>query len=197
MKPRTAEVQRETRETRIRMKLNIDGSGRAAIASPIGFLTHMLETLTRHGIFDLEAHIEGDLQVDQHHTVEDTGIVLGEAFKQALGEKRGIRRAGFFIYPMDEALARVAVDLSGRPFLKYKVKLAHKTVGDLHTDLVEDFFLGFATALGANLHIKVHYGRSDHHKIEAVFKALGRALKEACQIEPRLQNQIPSTKGAL
>jgi len=194
---RTAEIKRETKETRIHIKLNLDGSGKIAIQSPIGFLTHMLDTLARHGGFDMEATIEGDLHVDQHHTVEDTGIVLGEAIKQALGDKRGINRAGFFIFPMDEALARVALDISGRPFLKYKAKLNTKKIGDLQTDLVEDFFLGFANALGANLHIKVHYGRSDHHKLEAIFKALARALKMACQIDPRMANEIPSTKGTV
>ncbi len=194
---RVAEIKRETKETRIHIKLNLDGSGKIAIQSPIGFLTHMLDTLARHGGFDLEATIEGDLHVDQHHTVEDTGIVLGEAIKQALGDKRGINRAGFFIFPMDEALARVALDISGRPFLKYKAKLKSKKIGDLQTDLVEDFFLGFANALGANLHIKVVYGRSDHHKVEAIFKALARALKMACQIDPRMANEIPSTKGTV
>ncbi|RMF58731.1 MAG: imidazoleglycerol-phosphate dehydratase HisB [Calditrichaeota bacterium] len=194
---RIAEISRKTRETNIEMKINLDGSGQVAIQSPIGFLTHMLETLARHGAFDLEARIEGDLEVDQHHTVEDTGIVLGEVFKKALGDKKGIRRAGFFIFPMDEALARVALDISGRPFLKFKAKFEEPRIGDLESGLIEDFFLGFTNSLGANVHVKVHYGRSDHHKAEAIFKALGRALRTACEIDPRMSDEIPSTKGVI
>lgn len=194
---RTATVERNTKETQIKITLNIDGAGKSRVVSEIGFLNHMLETFAKHGIFDLEAEIHGDLQVDQHHTVEDSGIVLGEAFKKALAEKRGIKRAGFFIYPMDEALATVAVDISGRPFLKWDTKFKNKKVGDLSTELLEDFFQGFAKALGANLHVLVHYGRSDHHKIEAIFKALAKAMKTACEVEKRLKNEIPSTKGLL
>jgi len=194
---RVATVGRETKETQIEIKLNIDGSGRSRIASPIGFLNHMLETLARHGLFDIEAEIEGDIHVDQHHTVEDTGIVLGEAFRKALGDKRGIKRAGFFIYPMDDALVTAAIDLSGRPYLRMEARFGSERVGDLTTALLEDFFQGFASALGANLHIRVHYGRSDHHKVEAIFKALGRALREACEVEERSKEAIPSTKGVL
>ena len=194
---RTADIIRKTTETQIRMSLNIDGDGDGKIASPIGFLTHMLETFCRHGLFNLEADIAGDMHVDQHHTVEDCGIVLGEVFKKALGEKRGIRRSGFFIYPMDEALARVSLDLSGRPFLVWDVALENPAIGDLDTELLQDFFLGFTNALALNLHIRVEYGRSDHHKVEAIFKALARSLKEACEIDPRLGDQIPSTKGVL
>ncbi|MCB0289246.1 MAG: imidazoleglycerol-phosphate dehydratase HisB [Calditrichaeota bacterium] len=194
---RSASISRETRETRIAMSVNLDGRGESEIVSPIGFLTHMLETFARHGIFDLQANIEGDLEVDQHHTVEDCGIVLGEVFKKALGDKRGIKRAGFFIYPMDEALATVAIDISGRSFLKLEAEFSNARVGELEIELLEDFFLGFSAALGANLHIRVHYGRSDHHKIEAVFKALAKAMKSACEIEPRIADTIPSTKGVL
>ena len=194
---RSASISRETRETRIAMTVNLDGRGESEIVSPIGFLTHMLETFARHGIFDLQANIEGDLEVDQHHTVEDCGIVLGEVFKKALGDKRGIKRAGFFIYPMDEALATVAIDISGRSFLKLEAEFSNARVGELEIELLEDFFLGFSGALGANLHIRVHYGRSDHHKIEAVFKALAKAMKSACEIEPRIAGTIPSTKGVL
>jgi imidazoleglycerol-phosphate dehydratase len=194
---RKATIKRNTSETQIAMTLNIDGSGKSKIDSPIGFLTHMLESFAKHAIFDLEASIRGDMHVDAHHTVEDTGIALGEALKAALGDKRGIQRAGFWMYPMDEALATVALDLSGRPFLVWDVEFVTPAIGDLPTELFEDFFLGFTNALGANLHVKVHYGRSDHHKIEAVFKALAKSLKTACTIEPRIKNDIPSTKGKL
>jgi imidazoleglycerol-phosphate dehydratase len=179
------------------MTLNIDGAGNSRVVSEIGFLNHILETFAKHGVFDLQAEIHGDLQVDQHHTVEDSGIVLGEAFKKALAEKRGIKRAGFFIHPMDEALVTVAVDICGRPFLKWNAKFKNKKVGDLSTELLEDFFQGFVNALGANLHILVHYGRSDHHKIEAIFKSLAKAMKTACEIEARAKTEIPSTKGVL
>lgn len=194
---RTATVERTTRETQIAMTLNLDGTGRGRITSDIGFLNHMLETLARHGLFDLEAEIAGDLEVDAHHTVEDTGLVLGEVFKKALGEKRGIRRAGFFTYPMDEALASVALDLSGRPFLQWEATFKSKKVGALDTELLEDFFLAFVNALGATLHVRVPYGRSDHHKVEAVFKALAKSLKAACALEARTRDEIPSTKGTL
>ena len=194
---RKTTIKRNTSETQISITLNIDGSGKSKIDSPIGFLTHMLESFAKHAIFDLEASIRGDMHVDAHHTVEDTGIALGEALKSALGEKRGIQRAGFWMYPMDEALATVALDLSGRPFLVWDVDFTTPAIGNLPTELFEDFFLGFTNALGANLHVKVHYGRSDHHKIEAVFKALAKSLKMACTVEPRIKNEIPSTKGKL
>jgi len=194
---RIASIERKTRETSIKMRVNIDGSGKYNISSEIGFLNHMLETFANHALFDLEANIVGDIHVDQHHTVEDVGIALGEVIKKALGEKRGINRAGFFIYPMDESLVSVAIDISGRPFLKWDVKFRNNKVGDLSTELLENFFLGFATSLGANLHIKTHYGRSDHHKIEAIFKALAKSMKIACEWEKRLNDKIPSTKGIL
>ena len=194
---RKASLKRETKETQIKMSLNVDGTGKSTIKSGIGFLNHMLETFSRHGLFDLKADIKGDLHIDAHHTVEDTGIVLGEIFKKALGEKRGIRRAGFFVYPMDESLATVALDISGRPFLVWSAEFEHEKVGDLPLELLEDFFLGFVNGLGLNLHVEVHYGRSDHHKVEAVFKALAKAMKDACEIDPRQAGQIPSTKGVL
>lgn len=194
---RTATIHRKTSETDIRIVLNVDGTGEARIDSPLGFLNHMLETFARHGHFDIEAAIRGDLHVDQHHTVEDTGIVLGEAFREALGDKKGIERAGFFLYPMDEALARAALDLSGRPALVWDVAFTHDTVGGLALELFEDFFLGLVNSLAMNLHVKVEYGRSDHHKIEAVYKAVARAMRAACSIDPRRPDAIPSTKGVL
>jgi imidazoleglycerol-phosphate dehydratase len=194
---RTANIKRETKETQINIKLNIDGSGESKISSKIGFLNHMLETFAKHGLFDIDAKIRGDLDVDQHHTVEDTGVVLGGAFKIGLGDRRGIKRAGFSIFPMDDSLAMVSIDLSGRPYLRMDAKFKNKKVGDLSTELLEDFFQGFVNSLGANLHIKIYYGRSDHHKIEAIFKALGMSLKQACEVEIRAKNKIPSTKGAI
>jgi imidazoleglycerol-phosphate dehydratase len=157
----------------------------------------MLETFAKHGLFDIDAKIRGDLDVDQHHTVEDTGVVLGGAFNIGLGDRRGIKRAGFSIFPMDDSLAMVSIDLSGRPYLRMDAKFKNKKVGDLSTELLEDFFQGFVNSLGANLHIKIYYGRSDHHKIEAIFKALGMSLKQACEVEIRAKNKIPSTKGAI
>ncbi len=194
---RSAEVKRQTKETNIKIKINLDRSRRPRITSKIGFLNHMLETFAHHSFFEIKADIKGDLHVDQHHLIEDAGITLGEAFKRALGDKRGIRRTGFFVYPMDEALAMVAIDISGRPFLKMDVKLRRKRVGDFNTDTLEDFFHGFVTALAATLHIKIYYGRSDHHKIESIFKAFGKAMKDACAVEPRMRHKIPSTKGKI
>ena len=194
---RVASVERKTKETRIKIKLNIDGSGKSKVISEIGFLNHMLETFAKHGVFDIGAAIKGDIHIDQHHTVEDTGIVLGNAFKTALGDKKGLKRAGFFIYPMAEALVMTAIDLCGRPYLKMEAKFRNKKVGDFSTELLEDFFKGFVSSLGATLHIQVYQGSSDHHKIEAIFKAVGKSLKEACEIEKRLKDEIPSTKGIL
>lgn len=194
---RVAAIERNTKETQIKVKLNIDGSGRSEISSELGFFNHMLEALAKHGLFDIQAEMKGDVHVDQHHTVEDVGIVLGSAFKTALGEKKGLKRAGFFFYPMDEALVMTTIDISGRPYLRMDAKFKNKRVGDFSIDTLEDFFHGFVSSLGATLHVKVHYGRSDHHKIEAIFKALGKSLKEACQLEERLGDEIPSTKGLL
>jgi imidazoleglycerol-phosphate dehydratase len=194
---RTASIQRDTRETQIRGKLRIEGRGRYSISTGVRFLDHMLELFARHGGFDLELEAKGDLDVDQHHTVEDTGIVLGQLFSQALGDRRGINRAGYFVMPMDETLAVVAVDLSGRPYLAYDDKVRARRVGDFDAELAEDFFQGFATHAGANLHAKVMYGRSSHHKLEAVFKCFARAMKTACSKDARLRGELPSTKGLL
>ncbi|MGH9452925.1 MAG: imidazoleglycerol-phosphate dehydratase HisB [Terriglobia bacterium] len=197
MKQRKAAIHRVTKETRICAKLNLDGSGSYSVSTGIRFLDHMLELWARHGGFDLELEARGDLDVDQHHTVEDTGIVLGEAVLQALGDKKGINRAGYFVMPMDETLALAAIDLSGRPYLVMNAPVRANRVGDLQTELVEDFFQGFATSAEANLHLKVAYGRSSHHSVEAMFKAFARALRYACSRDPRLKRQLPSTKGLL
>jgi imidazoleglycerol-phosphate dehydratase len=197
MRARTASLRRKTAETDIRLRLNLDGRGRYAVSTGIRFLDHMLELFARHGGFDLELRARGDLDVDQHHTVEDVGIVLGQAVRQALGSKRGINRAGYFIMPMDETLAVAAVDLSGRPYLVMKAAIRARRVGDLDTELLEDFFHGFTTGAGANLHLKVAYGRSSHHAVEALFKAFARALRYACSRDARLKRQLPSTKGLL
>src|SRR5882762_4917601 len=194
---RTAIVQRVTKETQISGKLKIEGLGKYQIATGIRFFDHMLELFTRHGGFDLTLKATGDLDVDQHHTVEDVGIVLGQLFSKALGERRGINRAGYFVLPMDETLAVVAIDLGGRPALVYKDLVRVRLVGDMQTELVEDFFGGFVNHAGANLHAKVLYGRSNHHKIEAVFKCFARAMKYACSTDRRLRDQLPSTKGLL
>ncbi len=194
---RTAAIERNTKETRIEGNLKIEGKGKYDIASGIRFFDHMLELFTKHGGFDLQLRADGDLDVDQHHTVEDVGIVLGQLFSKALGDRRGINRAGYFVLPMDETLAVVAVDLGGRPALVYKDLVKVRRVGDLQTELVEDFFGGFVHHAGANLHAKVLYGRSNHHKIEAIFKCFARAMKYACSTDVRLKDQLPSTKGLL
>ena len=194
---RSAAIERNTKETRITGALKIEGRGRYEIATGIRFFDHMLELFTKHGGFDLKLRAEGDLDVDQHHTVEDVGIVLGQLFAQALGDRKGINRAGYFLMPMDETLALVAVDLGGRPALVYKDRVKVVLVGDLQTELVEDFFGGFANHAGANLHAKVFYGRSSHHKIEAIFKCFARALRYACSKDRRLKDELPSTKGLL
>lgn len=194
---RRAAIERNTSETRVRGTLNVDGRGRHEISSGIRFLDHMLELFARHGAFDLKLEAEGDLDVDQHHTVEDTGIVLGQLFAKALGERRGINRAGYFVAPMDETLAVVAVDLGGRPALVYRDRVRVRLIGDLQAELVEDFFGGFVLHAGANLHAKVLYGRSSHHKIEAIFKCFARAMRYACSRDARLRGLLPSTKGLL
>jgi imidazoleglycerol-phosphate dehydratase len=194
---RTAKLDRNTKETRISGWLKIEGRGNYQIATGIRFFDHMLELFTKHGGFDLKLAAEGDLDVDQHHTVEDVGIVLGQLFAKALGGRKGINRAGYFIMPMDETVAWVAVDLGGRPALVYKDLVKVRLVGDLQTELVEDFFGGFVNHAGANLHAKVLYGRSSHHKIEAIFKCFARAMKYACSTDTRLKDQLPSTKGLL
>ncbi|MCL7972114.1 MAG: imidazoleglycerol-phosphate dehydratase HisB [marine benthic group bacterium] len=193
---RRGEETRQTRETSIRVAVDLDGTGEAAVATGVGFLDHMLELLAGHSLIDLEIQATGDLHVDEHHTVEDVGITLGMALTEALGERRGIRRYGFLL-PMDEALARVALDLGGRPFVVFEAEFSREKVGDLSTELVEDFVRGLAQHLGANIHVRVEYGRNDHHKIEAIFKALGRALRAAIEQDPRLEDRVPSTKGVL
>jgi imidazoleglycerol-phosphate dehydratase len=194
---RSAKIRRNTKETQITGVLEIDGHGKYAISTGVRFFDHMLELFTKHGGFDLKLNATGDLDVDQHHTVEDVGIVLGQLFAKALGDRKGINRAGYFVMTMDETLAVVALDLSGRPALVYKDKVKARTVGDLQVELVEDFFGGFVNHAGANLHAKVLYGRSSHHKIEAIFKCFARALRFACSTDERLKNQLPSTKGLL
>jgi imidazoleglycerol-phosphate dehydratase len=193
---RRGEQTRQTRETSIRVAVDLDGTGEAAVATGVGFLDHMLELLAGHSLIDLEIQATGDLHVDEHHTVEDVGITLGMALTEALGERRGIRRYGFLL-PMDEALARVALDLGGRPFVVFEAEFSREKVGDLSTELVEDFVRGLAQHLGANIHVRVEYGRNDHHKIEAIFKALGRTLRAAIEQDPRLEDRVPSTKGVL
>lgn len=194
---RTSTINRETKETSIAIDLTIEGAGTYDITTGIRFLDHMLELFAKHGGFDLTVRATGDLDIDQHHTVEDVGIALGEAFKNALGTKVGINRAGYFVLPMDETLCVVAVDLSGRPALVYEDLISAVTVGDLQVELLPDFFGGFVNACGANLHAKVLYGRSSHHKVESVFKCFARAMRYACSTDERLKDQLPSTKGLL
>jgi imidazoleglycerol-phosphate dehydratase len=195
--PRTASFERNTNETRIALKLTIEGQGQYKISTGIRFFDHMLELFTRHGAFNLELKCDGDLDVDQHHTVEDVGIALGEAFDRALGDKRGILRAGYFLMPMDETLAIAAVDLSGRAAFAVETKVRARLVGDLQSELVTDFFEGFARGARANVHVKTMYGRSSHHKIEGIFKAFARALRVACSRDQQLGEMLPSTKGLL
>lgn len=193
---RQGEVERTTSETAVRVAVALEGSGEARVDTGVGFLDHMLELLAAHGLLDLEVEAEGDLHVDEHHTVEDVGIVLGQALSRALGERRGIHRYGFLL-PMDESLARVAVDLGGRPYLVFEAEFERERVGDLPTELVEDFLKALSDHLRATVHVTVLHGRNDHHKIEAVFKALGRALRAAVEQDPRLGREIPSTKGRI
>jgi len=205
---RIAEIERKTKETEIFIKVNLDGKGEAKLVYPVGFMSHMLNTFARHGLFDIDIRANGDLEVDQHHLVEDTGIVLGQCFAKALGDKRGIRRNGSCLFPMDETLARAAVDVSGRPFLYFDGQLSgsplistpnapESTPCDFQTDVIADFWQAFTSAAGCNLHLEILRGRSDHHKIEALFKAAARALRAACEYEDRARDTIPSTKGFL
>jgi imidazoleglycerol-phosphate dehydratase len=194
---REASIERNTKETQISARLVIDGQGQYEISTGVRFFDHMLELFTKHGGFDLKLRATGDLDVDQHHTVEDVGIVLGQLFAKALGDRVGINRAGYFVLPMDETLAVAAVDLGGRVSLVYKDRVKVRKVGDLQAELVEDFFGGFAQHAAANVHVKILYGRSSHHKIEAVFKCFARAMRYACSTDERLKEQLPSTKGLL
>ncbi|HEY6444914.1 MAG TPA: imidazoleglycerol-phosphate dehydratase HisB [Acidobacteriaceae bacterium] len=194
---RAAQIDRRTAETDIHLRLTIEGQGSYRVSTGIRFFDHMLELFARHGAFDLDLICHGDLDVDQHHTVEDVGIALGEAFDRALGDKRGILRAGYFLMTMDETLGLAAVDLSGRAAHHVETKVRTRLVGDLQSELVEDFFEGFARGARANVHVKTMYGRSNHHKIEALFKAFARALRFACSRDPQLRDALPSTKGLL
>jgi len=195
--PRTAEIIRNTTETKIELHLIIEGRGQYKVSTGIRFFDHMLELFTRHGAFDLDLTCRGDLDVDQHHTVEDVGIALGEAVARAIGDKRGINRAGYFLMPMDETLAIAAIDLSGRTAYAVDTKVRTRLVGDLQSELVTDFFEGFARGAHANVHVKTMYGRSNHHKIEAIFKAFARALRVAVSRDTQLAEMLPSTKGLL
>lgn len=197
MKRRVANLHRKTTETDIKARMNLDGQGRYQVSTGIRFLDHMLELFARHSGFDLEIEARGDLDVDQHHTVEDVGLVMGELLRQALGEKKGVNRAGYFLMPMDETLGIAAVDLSGRPYLVLDAPLRARYVGDMQAELVEDFFQAFASSARANVHLKVAYGRSSHHAVEALFKAFARALRYACSRDARLRKLLPSTKGLL
>jgi imidazoleglycerol-phosphate dehydratase len=194
---RKATIGRTTKETSIKLRLTIEGKGRYKISTGIRFFDHMLELLAHHGGFDLELKATGDLDVDQHHTVEDVGIALGQAFAKALGDKKGILRAGYFMMPMDETLGVAAVDFSGRAASVVETKVRVRLVGDLQSELVDDFFEGFARGANANVHIKTLYGRSNHHKIEALFKAFARALRAACWQDKQMKSLLPSTKGLL
>jgi imidazoleglycerol-phosphate dehydratase len=194
---RRAVIDRNTNETQILLKLTLEGRGRYAVSTGIRFLDHMLELFTRHGAFDLDVKATGDLDVDQHHTVEDLGIALGEAVSSALGSRRGINRAGYFVMPMDETLGVAAIDLSGRPRAIVDLRLKVQRVGDLQSELITDFFEGFAQGARANVHLKILYGRSSHHQVEALFKAFARALRMACARDRRLSKVMPSTKGLL
>jgi imidazoleglycerol-phosphate dehydratase len=194
---RIATIRRKTKETQIELRLNLEGRGKAEISTGIPFFDHMLDLVSRHGGFDLRLVAKGDLHVDQHHTVEDVGIALGAAVNAALGNKKGIARAGYFLMPMDETLAAAAVDFGGRAFCVVKARFSAKRVGDFQTELVEDFFRGFAQTARANVHLRVLYGRSSHHQVEAVFKAFARALRFAVSRDKRLRDVLPSTKELL
>ncbi|GGH72528.1 imidazoleglycerol-phosphate dehydratase [Compostibacillus humi] len=193
---RQAKISRNTKETEIELELNIDGTGKASIDTGIGFFDHMLTLLAKHGLFDLTVKCRGDLEVDQHHSVEDVGIALGQAFHQAIGNKEGINRYASVTIPMDESLSTVTVDISGRPYLVYRVEGLKDKVGNFDTELVEEFFQGFTNNAKINLHIQLAYGRNTHHCIESIFKGFGRALDQASLLNPRIQG-VPSTKGLL
>lgn len=194
---RKAVIERRTNETNIEVSLNIDGTAKRTIDTPVGFLNHMLDLFTKGGMFDLDVKAKGDTFIDEHHTVEDIGIVLGEAFAKALDDKKGINRYGFFILPMDEALATVAIDFAGRYSFGFDCEFKREKVGDLSTELIKHFWNSFAQNAKVNLFIKVEYGENEHHKIEAIFKATARAIRMACELDKRAIDQIPSTKGRL
>jgi imidazoleglycerol-phosphate dehydratase len=193
---RTADITRETKETKIRLSLNLDGSGKSSPKTGVGFFDHMLDLLSRHSLIDLDVKADGDLHVDAHHTVEDVGIVLGQALEKAIGDKRGINRYGWAIVPMDETLAQVAIDLSGRPAFVFNVKFTGDVIGNFSVELVEEFFKSIATNAKCNLHVNVPYGTNNHHISEAIFKATAKALRQAISTDPR-NPDVPSTKGSL
>jgi imidazoleglycerol-phosphate dehydratase len=195
--PRTASIDRRTKETNISATVNLDGTGAYDVATGVGFLDHMLEQLARHGLFDITLKAEGDLHIDQHHTTEDSGIVLGQAFAQALGDKAGITRYGSCYLPMDETLTRVALDVSGRPFLVWKVDFSRSKVGEMDTELFREWFQAFAQNAGITLHVENLYGENNHHVAETCYKALARALRQAVAVDPRQSGRVPSTKGQL
>lgn len=197
MKKRKVSHRRKTRETDIAINLTIEGSGHGDIKTPVPFLSHMLDNFARHGAFDLKVRSRGDIEIDNHHTFEDMGIALGEAFEKALGDRKGINRAGYFVFPMDEVLSLVAVDISGRAHLTYDVKFKHTGFEPINTELLKHFFESFCRALKATLHIKVIYQGETHHQAESMFKAFGKAMKMACSQDKRLLKEIPSTKGKL
>jgi imidazoleglycerol-phosphate dehydratase len=194
---RTATVNRNTAETKIAVTVNLDGTGAYRVATGIGFLDHMLEQLSRHSLIDLDVTVQGDLHIDQHHTTEDSALAIGEALARALGDKRGIRRYGDALSPMDETLTRVAIDISGRPWLVWKTEFTQKKLGEMDTELFEHWFHSFAQAAGLTLHVETLYGKNNHHIIESAFKGLARALRAAVEIDPRKADAIPSTKGTL
>jgi imidazoleglycerol-phosphate dehydratase len=194
---RKASYERKTKETEISASVNLDGRGDHDVETPIGFFTHMLETFAKHGLFDIHLKARGDLHVDQHHLIEDCGLVLGKVVNKALEDRKGINRAGYFVYPMDEALAVVAVDIGGRPYLQYEVTFNRQLCGEMNTDLLEDFFHAIAVNLKANIVVRMPYGRSDHHKMEAIFKAFGKAMRMALSKDPKEIENIPSTKGVI
>jgi len=194
---RKTSFHRKTKETDIKIELNIDGKGKTDILTPIPFLDHLLNNFGRHGLFDLNIRAKGDIEIDQHHTVEDIGICLGETFKKALGDKKGINRAGYFVFPLDEALSVAAIDISGRAFLNFNCKFKKEKIGDLDSDLIKEFFWGFVRHLEATLHIRVLSGENEHHKAESIFKAFGKAMKVACSKEKRMLKELPSTKGLI
>ena len=194
---RTATVERNTKETRIRATVDLDGTGKYAVRTGIGFLDHMLEQLSRHGLIDLNVEVNGDLHIDGHHTTEDSGLAVGEALSKALGDRKGIVRYGSALIPMDETLTRVVIDLSGRPYLVWKVTIPRPALGELDTELVKEWFHAFAQTVGANVHVETLYGANSHHIVESCFKGLARALRQAVAIDPRAAQAIPSTKGTL
>jgi imidazoleglycerol-phosphate dehydratase len=194
---RTAEIQRNTKETKVFAKVNLDGTGKYDVKTGIGFLDHMVEQLSKHSLIDIELKVDGDLHIDFHHTTEDSAIALGEAFKKALGEKKGINRYGFFYIPMDETLTRVVIDLSGRVYPVWKVEFKRDKVGEMDTELFREWFLAFASAIGCNLHVENFYGINNHHIVESCFKGLAKALRQAVTIDERQSGQVISTKGVL